>query len=185
MTGAGTKGTWLSTRRDFPPRSTARLQGPITLKKHLSESRKQDTNAFIKQAKLELALQQPSFKTLKKTWQVNKILKVPQGIVFQQSESAASSACEKTYYWRTSQQTACDGASAGYTGTVCIQGRWQSEHEVLLLPLYHTAFICRKSSQLLLGTISHLESQFKHFCRTRGSPSRFLESWAYSSSEVH
>lgn len=41
---------------------------------------------------------------LKKTWQVNKISKIPRGIVFKLSETAVSSACEKTFYWRTSQQ---------------------------------------------------------------------------------
>lgn len=39
---------------------------------------------------------QPALQMLKKTWQVSKILKIPQGIVFQQSETAVSSACEKS-----------------------------------------------------------------------------------------
>lgn len=51
----------------------------------------------MSQARAEVgSSQQPAFKMLKKTWQVSKILKIPQGIVFQQSETAVSSACEKS-----------------------------------------------------------------------------------------
>lgn len=39
---------------------------------------------------------QPAFMMLKQTWQVNKILKIPQRIVFQQNKTAVSSAWEKS-----------------------------------------------------------------------------------------
>lgn len=42
----------------------------------------------------------------------------------------------------------------------------------------------QKNSQPL-GTTLHLQSQFKHLCRTRRSSLCFLEPLAYSSSEVH